>query len=190
MVHATPTAIQPLTFQSTTFDIIDRNGQIWLRSAQIAKALGYSRVDKVTNLYSRNATEFTNSMTAIVENPTLGCSDKLSEGGNLTPAKNLVTQTRIFSLRGAHLLGMFARTKAAADFRRWVLDILDKEVQPQAPLHEILNIATQIAEALRNDNRVLFYPYGGKPRYTHVPSGSSVRSKEQWIKDVGCGQDL
>jgi hypothetical protein len=37
---------------------------------------------------------------------------------------------RIFSLRGAHLLGMFARTARAAEFRRWVLDILEGVVAP------------------------------------------------------------
>jgi len=37
-------------------------------------------------------------------------------------------QTRVFSLRGAHLLGMFARTEKAKAFRKWVLDILDREV--------------------------------------------------------------
>lgn len=181
MAHAKSTAIQPLTFQSTTFDVIDRNGQPWLRSHQIGVALGYKRSDIVAKLYRANADEFTDSMTALVKLPDL-------------PHQNGVAgqtrEVRIFSLRGAHLLGMFARTKAAADFRRWVLDILDQEVQPQPPLDEILHIAAQIAEALRNDNRVLFYPYGGKPRYTHVPSGSSVRTKDQWIKDVGCGQDL
>ena len=36
--------------------------------------------------------------------------------------------TRIFSLRGCHLLGMLARTKAAKEFRHWVLDVLEKEV--------------------------------------------------------------
>ncbi|MDQ9668887.1 hypothetical protein RF033_15005, partial [Serratia marcescens] len=35
---------------------------------------------------------------------------------------------RIFSLRGAHLIGMFARTKLAKEFRKWVLDILDQEI--------------------------------------------------------------
>ena len=104
-----------LAFQSTTFDIVARNGQPWLKAAQISKALGYSRADKITRLYDRNASEFSDSMTALVETPTLGASE------------NLVTQTRIFSLRGAHLLGMFARTKVAADFRRWVLDVLDRE---------------------------------------------------------------
>ena len=36
---------------------------------------------------------------------------------------------RVFSLRGCHLIAMFATTKVAKDFRRWVLDILDREVQ-------------------------------------------------------------
>ncbi|OOC12774.1 hypothetical protein BM451_14785 [Dickeya dadantii] len=35
---------------------------------------------------------------------------------------------RIFSLRGAHPLAMFARTPVAKESRRWVLDILGQEV--------------------------------------------------------------
>ncbi len=35
-------------------------------------------------------------------------------------------EVRIFSLRGAHLIGMFSRTKLAKEFRFWVLDILDQ----------------------------------------------------------------
>ena len=37
-----------------------------------------------------------------------------------------VQKVRVFSLRGAHLLGMFARTKKAKAFRRWVLDIIER----------------------------------------------------------------
>lgn len=36
---------------------------------------------------------------------------------------------RIFSLRGAHLVAMFARTPKAKAFRRWVLDVLDAITQ-------------------------------------------------------------
>lgn len=39
---------------------------------------------------------------------------------------NLVIKARVFSLRGAHLIGMFARTAKAQAFRRWVLDILEQ----------------------------------------------------------------
>jgi prophage antirepressor-like protein len=37
-----------------------------------------------------------------------------------------VQDVRVFSLRGAHLLGFFAETRRAKDFRRWALDILDQ----------------------------------------------------------------
>ncbi|ACQ68700.1 hypothetical protein BJP41_09070 [Candidatus Williamhamiltonella defendens] len=51
-------------------------------------------------------------------------------------------ETRIFSLRGAHLIAMFAHTPVAKEFRKWCLDILDKEVsvpqyQTQSP--EVFN---------------------------------------------------
>jgi prophage antirepressor-like protein len=36
-------------------------------------------------------------------------------------------EVRIFSLRGCHLIAMFARTAIAKQFRKWVLDVLDKE---------------------------------------------------------------
>lgn len=34
--------------------------------------------------------------------------------------------TRIFSLRGCHLLAMFARTPVAKAFRKWVLDVIER----------------------------------------------------------------
>lgn len=99
-----------LSFQNTHFEIIDRSGQPWLQAAQIALALGYTREDAVSRLYSRNSDEFGPGMTETV---------------NLTVSGNLQRETRIFSLRGAHLLAMFARTKVAKEFRHWVLDVLE-----------------------------------------------------------------
>lgn len=106
-----------LTFQETTFDLVEHDSaQLWLRSRQIAGALGYAQPDSITDLYNSNATEFTDSMTALVRLPTAGGAQEV----------------RIFSLRGAHLLGMFARTERAAEFRRWVLDVLERQAAPQA----------------------------------------------------------
>lgn len=102
-----------LAFQNTQFDIVDRNGQPWLRVQQIAVALGYSRTDILQQLHARNSEEFTDSMTALVKLPT-ACGEQ---------------ETRIFSLRGAHLLGMMSRTEKAAEFRHWVLDVLEKTSQ-------------------------------------------------------------
>lgn len=105
--------MKELMFQNQPIRLIEKDGKKWASAADIARALGYSRADKVTRIFDRHRVEFTASMTAIVETPTSGVSG------------NLLTQTRVFSLRGAHLIGMFARTAKAQDFRRWVLDILD-----------------------------------------------------------------
>jgi len=102
-----------LTFQNTTFDIIERTGQVWLRAVELAQALGYADQSSVNRIYARNADEFTDGMTASVK---------------LTDPKGELQESRIFSLRGCHLIAMFARTAIAKQFRKWVLDILDKEV--------------------------------------------------------------
>lgn len=88
--------------------------QIWIPSTELSRALGYSRADAVTKIYDRNNDEFAHDMTKIIDNPQ-------------TP--NLVL--RVFSLRGAHLITFFARTPVAKEFRKWVLDVLEKEVLQQ-----------------------------------------------------------
>jgi prophage antirepressor-like protein len=82
-----------LSFQNTQFDVIDQDNKPWLRSPQIAEALGYAQANRVTDLYNRNADEFTETMTALVELDTSGGKQ----------------QVRIFSLRGCHLLAMSQR---------------------------------------------------------------------------------
>lgn len=102
---------QALSFQSVVFDVIQQNQQPWVRSPQIGEALGYAKGGiSIAKLYEAHADEFTAAMTAVVTLPT--------EGGP--------QETRIFSLRGCHLLAMFARTPVAKQFRRWVLDVLDR----------------------------------------------------------------
>lgn len=96
-----------------------KDSQIWLSSSDLAKALGYKQSRAVTKIYNSNADEFTKNMTRIIEVPNLGTSAE---------NKGLRVKTRIFSLRGCHLIAMFSRTKVAKDFRKWVLDILDNEV--------------------------------------------------------------
>lgn len=84
----------------------------WLTSSDLAKALEYSNSRAVTMIYNKYADEFTNGMTQVLEVSTTG---------------NYRKKVRVFSLRGAHLIAMFARTPVAKEFRRWVLDILDGE---------------------------------------------------------------
>lgn len=114
-----------LSFRETHFDVIDRAGQPWLRSPQVAIALGYSRPDALNKLYQSNASEFTDHMTALITLPDL---QHRNDGTGQT------REVRIFSLRGCHLLAMFARTPVAVEFRRWVLDVLDREVVETRPV--------------------------------------------------------
>ncbi|EKP7189204.1 hypothetical protein P3986_001512 [Salmonella enterica] len=106
-----------LTFHDVKFNLVHHNNQIWFTSAELAIALKYSNVRAVSGIYNRHKDEFTDSMTLVLKLNTKGFG-----GGN--SAKD----TRVFSLRGAHLIGMMSDTPVAKEFRRWVLDILDKEV--------------------------------------------------------------
>lgn len=105
-----------MAFQGVEFKPLRRENQTWLRLPQIEAALGYaSKGTSLARIYSRHADEFTRHMTKVIKVSTAG-------------GKQAV---RIFSLRGAHLLAMFARTDLAKAFRVWVLDVLDAEVERQ-----------------------------------------------------------
>lgn len=101
-----------LTFHNTSFAYMEMGGQVWLTATEVGEALEYADDKAVQRIYSRHADEFTAQMTGVV---------KLT-----TPSGK--QESRVFSLRGAHLVAMFARTPKAKEFRRWVLDILDREV--------------------------------------------------------------
>ncbi len=90
---------------------------VWFTSSDLAKALGYASTKSISNLYAGNSDEFSDAMSMVIRVMTNGINNNLRE-----------KKVRIFSLRGAHLIAMFARTDVAKEFRRWVLDILDREV--------------------------------------------------------------
>ena len=101
-----------LTFHNTSFTYMEMAGQIWLTASEVGQALEYADDKAVQRIFSRHADEFTEKMTGVVK--------------MTTPSGK--QDSRVFSLRGAHLIAMFARTPKAKEFRRWVLDILDREV--------------------------------------------------------------
>lgn len=105
-----------ISFHDTHFTVIPHHGQPWLTATQIAQALGYASEKSISNLYNRNAEEFTPNMTLVINSMTNGINNSVRE-----------KEVRIFSLRGAHLIAMFSRTALAKEFRRWVLDVLDRE---------------------------------------------------------------
>ena len=126
---------QALCFNDVQFDVINQNQEPWVRSPQIAEALGYGQANRINDLYTRHADEFTPAMTAVVTLPT--------EGGP--------QETRIFSLRGCHLLAMFARTPVAKQFRRWVLDVLDKLAEEERAKTEPVENPEQLSPAYRSE---------------------------------------
>ena len=61
-----------LSFNEVNFSPVQQNGQVWLKTSELAEALGYSDQSGVTRIYSRNEDEFTQGMS---------CSVKLTEKG-------------------------------------------------------------------------------------------------------------
>lgn len=105
-----------LSFNNVDLTPIDNgDGQIWFASSDLARALGYSRSDKVSRIYNRRKDEFTDTVSKVgVKGFGSGESEK---------------DIRLFSLRGCHLIAMFARTEIAAKFRVWVLSLIDDHMQ-------------------------------------------------------------
>jgi len=106
-----------LNFHGISLTPVSGLDDIWLTSADLAKALGYASSKSVSTIYSRNSDEFSNGMSKVIKMMTNGINNNLRE-----------KSVRVFSLRGCHLIAMFATTDKAKEFRRWVLDILDREV--------------------------------------------------------------
>lgn len=110
-------ATSDFRFQDVELHPVERSGNLWFSSSDLAKALGYKKTDAVTQIYSRYSDEFAANMSTTLRERVV----------RKTGAVEMVV--RFFSLRGAHLVAMFASTPKAKEFRRWVLDVLDREVQ-------------------------------------------------------------
>lgn len=173
--------MQTLTFQNITFSPAKVDNQIWLTSSELAKALDYADQSSVNKIYDRNADEFTSSMTTLIPNPQM---------------KN--AKTRIFSLKGCHLIAMFARTKVAKDFRKWVLDILDKEVgQPvqvltseqTLALRDAVNMATGV---LKLDYSTIYKMIHQRFNVGHIKELSLEQLEQavEYVHRLMCGSNM
>ena len=81
---------QSLCFNDFTFSPVIHDNQPWIPARQLANALGYKDERSVHKIYERNKDEFSSMMSTVV---------------NLTTGV-MELPTRIFSLRGCHLLAM------------------------------------------------------------------------------------
>lgn len=120
-MHTTP--LTPAnTFHGQPVKIVMHNGKRWLTAEQVGRCLGYAdgNVSQgIINLYNRNKDEFCDTDTLkinlIFNSPQRGNPD-----------------TRIFSATGCNLLGFFANTQRAKEFRKWAKDVLAQEAAPPA----------------------------------------------------------
>lgn len=176
-----------LTFQNITFEPIYQDGQLWFTSTELAKALGYSRTDNVSRVYARNSDEFTDSMTTTVKMTLVRKTGEVD------------VMVRVFSLRGAHLIAMFASTPVAKKFRKWVLDILDREVTGSNLDEHLLlrNLTTAfnhirrireiwigtLSPSLRNLNSDMDSELSGRLDDIHGPVYSALKHVEKRTKE-------
>lgn len=105
----------------TPFD--NGDGKIWFSSKHMAELLEYADEKSVNRLYNRNKDEFNHDMTQVVTVTSRNKNNDIQ-----------YNRTRIFSLRGGHLLGMLADTKVAKALRKWLLDLIEEESKPQTGL--------------------------------------------------------
>lgn len=174
---------QALTFNEISFTPVTHQNSLWIRAAELARALGYKRPDILTKLYTKNADEFTPDMTQVIE--------IVDNTDSVFPIK-----ARIFSLRGCHLLAMFARTPVAKAFRRWVLDVLDRlAAEERAALPEVPHIQiTPSTTASRKPLRALVHAWAQVSGTPHTALWPQVKAHfqleriddlpEEWIPDA------
>ena len=129
---------QSLCFNDFTFSPVIHDNQPWIPARQLANALGYKDERSVHKIYERNKDEFSSMMSTVV---------------NLTTGV-MELPTRIFSLRGCHLLAMFARTPVAKAFRRWVLDVIE-QYGDRVPAEQPVTLSTPSPPADRKPLRSL-----------------------------------
>lgn len=119
-----------LIFNEFIFTPVTHQNSLWIRSSELAKALGYSDDRKVGVLYARHKDEFSNNMSVVL---------------NLSTT-DIPAMTRIFSLRGCHLVAMLARTPIAKAFRRWVLDVIE-QYGDRVPVAEPVTLNDELISA-------------------------------------------
>ncbi|HCM3233168.1 TPA: hypothetical protein N3F73_004844 [Klebsiella pneumoniae] len=178
-------------FHGVTLNPVENVTGVWLTSADIAKALGYKSTKSISNLFAQYEDEFSQGMTMVIESVTNGINGSTRR-----------MKVRVFSLRGAHLIAMFARTPVAKEFRRWVLDILDREVA-HSPIskqftddelcrlawmwdvtNRMQNFARDLYPAMRtikSEYAGKFYDFGNEFRWTFEEARKAIAKASEHI---------
>lgn len=131
-----------IKFQDHTLEFVEINGDKYLNGAQIGQCLNLSQGSHaVGKIYKRNRKEFTPEMSIAAEMPT-------TTGNKLT---------RLYSLRGAALIAMYAQTPVAAQFRAFILDVLEGKQSTKAQAEQINAIRMEILRLKPEWQRIMYY---------------------------------
>ena len=116
--NQTSAVVRTASFANTELSVVDLNGNSWLTSEQVGKALDL--VDPrvaVYKLYSRHQDEFVDGVDSTVT--------------KLVTVDGKRRETRIYSETGCILLAFFSQSQKAKDFRRWAKQELANPTRPQ-----------------------------------------------------------
>lgn len=175
-----------LTFNDITLSPVTHQNNLWIRAVELSKALGFKREDQAAKIYRAHVDEFTSDMAQVVE-----ISDNADSA---FPVKSLR-----FTLRGCHLLAMFARTPVAKSFRRWVLDVLDKLAEQErarlaGEVKEIPDASRSSTTSSRKPLRALVHAWAQVSGVSHTALWPQVKAHfqleriddlpEEWLPDA------
>lgn len=134
-------SITVLHYHDHAMEAVEIDGQRWLRVAQICAPLGLASEFVLRRIVDRNIDEFTPDETRLIALATEGGTQKV----------------RLFSLRGARLLALLARTPEAKAFRRWVLDLLEGRIGPRGAARDVASrpLSTDAKRALEAAMRLI-----------------------------------
>ena len=103
--------LNTIEFNGAQLRVIAHEGQRWLTAEQVGNCLGYAEANArqgIINLHNRHADEFKSQDTCEI--------NLISQGQGRS--------VRIFSPSGCNLLGFFASTPRAKEFRVWAKNVL------------------------------------------------------------------
>lgn len=130
-----------IKFQNNELEVIDINGTPYIRGRQIGAALNLARERDVSKIYRKHRKEFSDDMMLSIELPTNG-------------GKQL---TNVFSARGAALIAMYAQTPVAAQFRAFILDVLEGKQSTKAQAEQMNAIRMEILRLKPEWQRIMYY---------------------------------
>ena len=126
--------MKTLTFQNTQINVTSSNGEDWVRGITIFDSLGCKTPKQSLGNFCKTHWEELESLGAIKKM-------KVKTNGG-------TQECVMLNRKGAWVAGMVSRTEKAKEFRKWVLDVLEKKAKPQYEMNRVQRDAFSEIESL------------------------------------------